>query len=242
MGRTNNVRAKGINGTGHDVLGTLITQSLETPMKHTGVFPAHYLSLSRNGDVLAVGDVYYRGNKYQDLWLTEYATINVEVYQWKDSGWEPRRGVQNLGNNDHFLHNTKEGYHHHSMDLSDDSLVIAVASRYLSTIYEDGVNHGHQGVKVYFWNGVDWVERDFILIGEHDQSISPASLSVALSSDGSILTVGRNFDPSVIETFAWNGTNYEKVRGDLDVLPPANLALSEDGSTLAVGLPESEND
>jgi len=239
--RTNNVRSKGLNETGHDVLGTLITQSLDSPMKHTGVFPAHYLSLSRNGDVLAVGDVYYRGNLYGDEWVTEYAAINVEVYQWKDSGWEPRRGVQNIGNIDHFLDYVKTGYHHHSMDLSDDSLVIAVASRYLSTVYEDGFNHGHQGVKVYFWNGVDWVERDFILIWEHDLSIMP-SLSVALSSDGSILTVGRNFDPSVIETFAWNGTNYEKVRGDLDALPPTNLALSEDGSTLAVGLPESEND
>jgi len=239
--RKNNVRAKGHNEREHDILGTPITQALASPMKHIGVLPAHYLSLSRNGDVLAVGDVYYRGNLYGDQWVIEYATINVEVYQWKDSGWEPRRGVQKLGNDDHFLDYFKKTYHHHSMDLSDDSLVIAVASRYLSTVYEDGSSHGHQGVKVYFWNGVDWVERDFILIWEHDLTIYP-SLSVALSSDGSVLTVGRNFDPSVIETFAWNGTNYEKVRGVLDALPPTNLALSEDGSKLAVGLPESEKD
>jgi hypothetical protein len=93
-----------------------------------------------------------------------------------------------------------------------------------------------------------WTETETYLGWTQRAAIAGSCCSVDLSSDGSIISVGTTSEVGgSVRTYKWNSTNYEQLWNDVpgrawddNVGRATVLALSDNGSVLAVGLPSSE--
>jgi hypothetical protein len=106
----------------------------------------------------------------------------------------------------------------------------------------NGVDSGH--VRVYAWNGSNYVQRGGDIDGE--TSGDKSGHSVSLSSDGSILAIGAPYndgmyaDSGHVRVYAWNGSNYLKCSIDIDGnfagdMSGRSISLSSNGNILAIG-------
>ena len=131
-----------------------------------------------------------------------------------------------------------------SVALSSDGSVLAVG------IPGDDGNGTNSGtVRVYAWNGSSWSQRGLDIDGEsaNDESGN----SVALSSDGSVLAIGAptndggGISAGHVRVYTWNGSAWSQRGDDIDGIGTNDfsgdsVALSSDGSILAVGAPSSD--
>ncbi|MDA8549649.1 FG-GAP repeat protein [Aquiluna sp.] len=134
-----------------------------------------------------------------------------------------------------------------SVALSSDGSRVAIGAHYNDG---NGSNSGH--VRIYDWNGSDWVQVGGDINGEaaDDQS----GLSVALSSDGSRVAIGAQYNDGNgsnsghIRIYDYDGVNddadgidkWTKVGGDINGEAAGDysgfsVALSSDGSRVAIG-------
>jgi hypothetical protein len=154
-------------------------------------------------------------------------SLSVEVYSYEETSevW--------LLLSQHFLSEGRDGWPTQSVALSDDGTVVAIGSMM------DGI----PGVQVYSWDGTGLKERGKRLVGDNDED--RLGWSVDLSSDGSIVAAGTdsNNSTSAIRAFKWNGADYEQLWNDIPSLSGVTtaLAISDDGSVVAVGLPLSKD-
>jgi hypothetical protein len=120
-----------------------------------------------------------------------------------------------------------------SVALSSDGTIVAVGA------------HGYDGykgtVRVYQWDGSTWIRRG--TEGDLDGEAGDwAGVSVALSSDGTIVAVGAEFHDSskgTVRVYQWNGSTWIRRGSDLDGVDGdqagTSVALSSDGTIVAVG-------
>jgi hypothetical protein len=110
--------------------------------------------------------------------------------------------------------------------LSSDAMVLAIALPSDNYVYAPAV-------EVYQRTQTDsnWTKR---------ANITDSCCSVDMSSDGSIISVGTSEVGSSVRTYKWNNTDYEQLWNDIPGGEETALALSDNGSVLAVGLPSSE--
>ena len=160
----------------------------------------------------------------------------VQVYGWNGTGWIQRgSGIDGEAAGD------ESGY---SVAMSADGSVVAMGAPENS---DAGFHRGH--VRVYAWDGTNWLQRGNDIDGEADGDLS--GTSVALSSDGTILAIGapRNDDAGSqaghVRVYAWDGTNWLQRGNDIDGevngdLSGTSVALSSDGTILAVGAPRND--
>ncbi|MDA8552006.1 hypothetical protein N9K78_01810 [Aquiluna sp.] len=134
-----------------------------------------------------------------------------------------------------------------SVALSSDGSRVAIGAHYNDG---NGSNSGH--VRIYDWNGSDWVQVGGDINGEaaDDQS----GLSVALSSDGSRVAIGAQYNDGNgsnsghVRIYDYDGVNddadgidkWTKVGGDINGEAAGDysgfsVALSSDGSRVAIG-------
>jgi hypothetical protein len=181
------------------------------------------VSLSADGSVLAVGAPWNDGNGDD--------SGHVRVYAWNGSAW-----VQRGADIDGEAAEDNSGY---SVSLSADGSVLAVGA-----YWNDGNGYDSGHVRVYTWNGSQWVQRGADIDGEAVGDWS--GWSVSLSADGSVLAVGApgnygNGDYSGhVRVYTWNGSEWVQRGGDIDSEAAedwsgASVSLSADGSVLAVG-------
>ena len=108
-------------------------------------------------------------------------------------------------------------------------------------------------VRAFDWDGTNWVQRGQDISAYANSENNFVSVLVAVSDDGNILAVGESLDDSAgknagqTKVFEWNGSAWVQRGGTIsgdeagDGLG-ASVALSTDGSTLAIGEFETEND
>jgi len=135
------------------------------------------------------------------------------------------------------------------VSLSSDGSIVAIGA------YENdgnGENSGH--VRVYEWYGNDnksWVQRGEDIDGEAANDKS--GTSVSLSSDGSILAIGANYNDGNgensghVRVYEWNGASWIQRGIDIDGEATSDqsgysVSLSSDGTIVAIGsIANSEN-
>jgi phage tail sheath gpL-like len=133
------------------------------------------VSLSSNGDTVAVGAINNDGNGSN--------AGHVRVYDW-DTTVTPNRWTQRGQDINGEAVNDNSGF---SVSLSSDGNTVAVGGPYNDGT---GVDAGH--VRVYDWNTVSWTQRGSDIDGEATEDYS--GWSVSLSSNGNILAVGATLN------------------------------------------------
>jgi hypothetical protein len=188
------------------------------------------VSLSANGNTVAVGSPYY------DL----SGIINrgqVRVFDWSGIAWTVR-GTNILlgeGSND---------YSGMSVSLSEDGKVVAVGAP-LNDGSGNLTDSGH--ARVYAWDGSAWAQRGADIDGGGGDQ---AGTSVSLSADGSVVAVGSPYydlsgilNRGQVRVFDWSGTAWS-LRGTNILLGEGvndysgwSTSMSADGTTVAIGAP-----
>lgn len=96
-------------------------------------------------------------------------------------------------------------------------------------------------VKVFDWNGLEWVQIGQDIVGESPSSYLGVTLSI--SEDGSRLAVGapyHNMQAGRVQIFEFDGTNWIQLGTNLDGLNAgenfgSGLDLSKNGQVISVG-------
>ena len=186
------------------------------------------VALSSDGSRVAIGAV--------DATI-EGGNGNVRVFDWSGSTW-----VQVGADIDGEAAGDWSGY---SVALSSDGSRVAIGARF-NDGNGVGVYAGH--VRVYDWSGSAWVQVGADIDGEaaHDRSNH-----VALSSDGSRVAIGatendgNGTNAGHVRIYDWSGSAWVQVGADIDGeaagdFSGASVALSSDGSRVAIGAPAND--
>lgn len=195
---------------------------------NTGDLFGSSVKLSANGFIFAIGAYQYAGvGTNRGL---------VRVYEWNGTAWM-QKGNDLIGLNDNEFFGI-------SIALSDDGLTLAVGAPY--TVSENGE------VFVYKFDGSNYVLQE----GETEgATIKPDNTrgnglfgrAIAMSADGCIIAVGaylHNTQTGFVQVFECDTDSSgnpiwvlreEKLGSSIRYLYGYSVALSEDGSTLAVG-------
>ena len=126
-----------------------------------------------------------------------------------------------------------------SVSMSSDGAIVAIGAYYNDG---NGSNSGH--VRVYSWNGTDWVQLGSDIDGEATSDYS--GYSVSLSSDGTVVAIGAygnaggGSDRGHVRVYSWNGTDWVQLGSDIDgesnwEESGYSVSLSPDGTAVAIG-------
>ncbi|KAL3806303.1 LOW QUALITY PROTEIN: hypothetical protein ACHAXA_005529, partial [Cyclostephanos tholiformis] len=181
------------------------------------------VSLSNDGNILAIGAIYNDGNGVN--------SGHVRVYSWNGSIYN-QRGNDINGE----AAGDQSGW---SVSLSNDGNILAIGA-YAND--GNGADSGH--VCVYSWNGSVYIQRGNDINGEAANDYS--GYSVTLSNDGNILAIGASgndgngLDSGHIRVYSWNGSVYIQRGNDINGEAAGDqsgqsVSLSSDGNILAIG-------
>ena len=180
------------------------------------------VAISADGTIVAIGSGTNDGNGFY--------SGHVRVYEFNDNAW-----TQQGDDIDGEAAGDLSGY---SVAISADGKIVAIGA-----LWNNG-NGGH--VRVYEFNGIAWIQQGDDIDGEAHGDES--GYSVSLSTDGKIVAIGAPWNNG-------NGNNSGHVRvykffGDAwiqqgedidgksaDDASGWSVALSADGSTVAIGEP-----
>jgi hypothetical protein len=180
------------------------------------------VALSADGSIVAIGASKNASN-----------TGHVRVYSWNGSAWV-QRGVDIDGEATGDLLGV-------AVDLSDDGTMLAVGGPHNAGT---GLIAGH--VRIFVWDGTSWAQRGGDIDGE--AAGDESGWSVALSANGAIVAIGAktSADGGYVRVFAWDGTAWVQRGSDLDAEmrtdSTQSIALSDDGTILAIGSHTNDND
>jgi hypothetical protein len=191
------------------------------------------VSLSDDGNVLAIGAPYNDGNGSN--------SGHVRVYAWNTTS---AKYIQRGDDINGEAASDNSGW---SVSLSDDGNVLAIGADYNDG---NGSNSGH--VRVYAWNttSAKWSQRGGDINGEaaYDQS----GWSVSLSDDGNVLAIGAPSNAGNgaysghVRVYAWNTTSAKYIQRGMALDGEAasdnsgwSVSLSDDGNVLAIGAPSN---
>lgn len=202
-------------------------KGMDLESENTYDFFGWTVSLSDDGNILAVGNIGYDGQSIVD-------SGQVRVYQFNGTLW------QQLGTN--IEENTGGNYAIFGgvVDVSSNGNILAVgANRF------NGTNGGDSGrVYIYQYNGTNWTQLGQFLEGDNAFDLFGSSLS--LSDDGLKLAIGANGDDNngsgsgttkVYEYFngSWNQIGLDINGEAVDDNSGTSVKLNGSGLILAVG-------
>jgi hypothetical protein len=151
---------------------------------------------------------------------------HVRVFDWDGTSWI-QRGNTMVGE----AAGDQSGI---SISMSLDDRVIAIGA---PQNYGTGPFSGH--VRVYEWNGTQWVQRGMDINGEAANDIS--GYSVSLSEDGDLLAIGApsngvNQSTGHVRVYKWTGTSWVQSGTDIDGVGVGHnfgqpVSISRDGKT-----------
>ena len=123
--------------------------------------------------------------------------------------------------------------------LSADGNTVAIGAPYND---EAGDGYGH--VRVFDFNGTDWVQRGASITGEvnNDQS----GWSVGISADGNKVVIGARGDEGRVRVYGWNGSAWAKLGSTIyganqDDAFGGSVAITADGTTFIAGAANAGN-
>lgn len=186
-------------------------------------FGSSSISLSSDGNILAAGSPF--GG--------QSGTGYVKTFQWNGTTWE-QRGSQLYGEfaGDMF------GM---SVSLGSDGNTLAVGAR---TFDGEGMNRGQ--VKVYSWDGSDWVQKGNSVVGPDDYAY--LGWSVSLSADGDSYVVGlpayvnHEFNNGRVRVYEYDGASWLQKGTEIQGLGENDrcgwsVEMSYDGNKILLGVP-----
>lgn len=187
------------------------------------------VGLSADGNVFAIGAPGHdeMGNN----------TGEVRVFEWDGTNWL-QKGTDLNGTDI----GGQFGVH---VDLSDDGNTLAVGAHWNDAAATDAGQ-----VKIYSWNGSNWVQKGGNLNG--DASADAFGYQLDLNSDGNTIIIGaldndntNGSDAGQVKVFEWNGTAWIQKGGDIlgenpDDSAGSSVAINDAGDLIAVG--SNEND
>ena len=156
------------------------------------------VALSDDGTRLAFGAPYNNGNPGSN-------SGHVRVYDLSEATLWVQVGADIDGESA----DDKSGW---SVDLSGDGSRVAIGAPYS---YDEGTLRGH--VRVYMFNGSEWVQLGNDIVGENDYDYF--GQSVALNNEGSRLVAGTpdgSINAGHVRVFDYNGTSWVQVGSRLD--------------------------
>ena len=187
------------------------------------------VSLSSDGTRVAIGAPYNDGNGTQ--------AGHVRIYEYDGTSWNK------LG--DDIDGEAAGDFSGISVSLSFDGSRVAIGA---SRNDGNGTNSGH--VRIYDWNGSAWVKVGNDIDGEAAGDYS--GVSVSLSSDGSRIAIGANYNDGTsggesdnighVRIYEYDSTSWNKLGDDIDGEAAfdssgISVSLSSDGSRVAIGAP-----
>lgn len=184
---------------------------------------AGYVSISSNGNILAVGA------SRNDAGGVEAG--HVKVYSWSGTAWiQMGADINGEAAGDRF------GL---SVSLSNNGLTLAVGGHRNDG---SGTNAGH--VRVFNWTGSAWVQKGADIDGEAANDFF--GFSLVLNGAGNILTIGGiqndggGTNSGHVRIYEWSGTTWVQKGGDINGQGVSDqfgysVASSDDGLTIAAG-------
>ena len=186
------------------------------------------VSLSRDGDCIAVGAVFNDGNGEN--------SGHVRVYEWKSTYW------QQVGSDiDGKSGNNESGY---SVSISADGTIVVIGAPKVSQ------QRGH--VRVFKFDGsASWNQLGTDIVGESFND--NFGLAVSISDDGIRLAVGSPFShgnvasaTGRVQVYEWDNVKWNKLGSDINGLIAGDtfgsaVSLSGNGMKVAIGGPLHEN-
>lgn len=179
------------------------------------------VTVSANGDTVVVGAYRHDSNKG-----------SAYVYRWNGSSYLQTEKLTGGAAGDWFGS---------SVAVSADGSTVVIGAL--------GVNSSIGAAYVYRWNGSSYVQAE-TLTASGGTSGDSFGNSVAVSGDGGIVVVGASNDNEMgmysgsSWVYRWNGSSYEQARkltGTTGEQLGTNVAVSSDGTAVAVGAPNSTN-
>ncbi len=158
------------------------------------------VSISADGNIVAIGGREYDGNGLD--------AGHVRIYEWNGTEWlqlgsdiNGEQAGDNMGC---------------AVSISAAGDRVAVAARFNDN---GGVDAGH--VKIFDWNGAEWIQQGNDINGEAAGDISGQSVSI--TPDGNRLAIGSRtsdapgiIDAGHVRVFDWDGTDWVQVGNDID--------------------------
>ncbi len=195
----------------------------------------HSVSLSSDGNTVAISAL----TANNTLGLTSGV---VRVFDWNGAAWV-RRGADLEGEGDLITTFDFPDFFGYEISISSDGNVVAAGG---PNNDGNGSSSGH--IRVFEWNGTNWIQRGSDIDGV--ANASEFGHSISISADGSIVAAGaRNDDTNGndaghVRVFEWNGTTWMQrgstINGDAaDHEMGDAVSLSDNGNVLAVGAPEA---
>ena len=154
-------------------------------------YSGHSVSLSANGQTVAIGAINNDGNGSN--------SGHVRIYSWTGSSWS-KLGADIDGESA----NDSSGQ---SVSLSADGQTVAIGAAY------NGNRRGH--VRIYSWTGSSWSKRGADIDGESQYDYS--GHSVSLSADGQTVAIGaydnhgNGQDSGHVRIYSWTGSAWSKL-------------------------------
>jgi FG-GAP repeat len=197
-------------------------------------FICYSVALSSNGTRVAIAGIYNDAIGYD--------AGHVRMFDWTGSHWtQVGSDLNGQWDGDEF------GY---SMALSSDGTRVAIGAPSHDMAIGGIPPNGNMvvgQVRIYDWNVSQWTQVGSDFNGE--AHYDGFGYSVALSSDGTRVAIGapntdRNgYDVGQVRIYDWNLSQWTQVGSDLDGEAAEDyfgrsVALSADGTRLAVGAPE----
>lgn len=191
------------------------------------------VELSADGNTVAIGSSHGINSMG---WVSGL----VNVYDWDGISWVLRGAtIDGEGNAISTFERDNFGT---AIDISPDGNFIAIGAK--ANTPQVGAVHFSGHVRVYEWDGNNWVQRGQDIDGE--RSLEDFGASLAMSSDGTALVVGGQAwanDTGIVRMYGWDGTDWVQ-RGtslegvNIDRLG-SSVSMSADGNTMVIGAPNA---
>jgi len=198
-----------------------------------GVFPdsrfGNSVSLSADGSRLAVGAPTSNINGASESGL-------VRIFDWDGNSWA-QLGATISGD-------AAFDYHGFSLSLSADGTRLAIGA-----LLNNGNGTDSGQVRIYEWNGSQWIQLGGDIEGEssHDRS----GRSISLSADGTMVAIGAALNDGNgnnsghVRVYDWDGSTWVQVGSDIDGEESGDqsgwaISLSANGTRVAIGAPVND--
>lgn len=182
------------------------------------------VSITSDGNRIAVGAEFNDGNGSN--------SGHVRVFDWDGNNW-----TQVGADIDGEAINDRSG---RAVSLSANGNRVAIGADFNDG---NGVNSGH--VRVFEWNGNDWIQVGADIDGEASGDRSGGD-ALSLSADGNIIAIGapenqgNGLDAGHVRVYYWNGSSWMQRGADIDGENAGDVfgdavSLSADGNRFAAG-------
>jgi uncharacterized repeat protein (TIGR01451 family) len=180
----------------------------------------HSVSLSSDGNILAIGAINNNGNG------TEAG--HVRIYEWNGSSW-----IQKGNDIDGEFAYDYSGY---DVSISANGNIIAIGS-----LENDGTASKSGHVRIFEWNGNSWVQKGNDIDGTY--AYGSFGFSISLSNDGNVVAIGGSHEgPNLqgqVHIYEWTGTSWTQkgniIVGETVADYSGSVSLSADGNIVAIG-------